>query len=80
MNKLIRISAIATLMIATAPAHAAQDEHPQHSRDPGINARQHNQHERIDQGVRSGQPTHGEAQGSASRFEQDLQRYPRGDA
>lgn len=60
MNKLIRISAIAALMIATAPAFADQGER-HHPRDPGVNARQHHQQERIEQGVRSGELTRGEA-------------------
>jgi Skp family chaperone for outer membrane proteins len=61
MNKLIRISAIAALMIATAPAFADQGEHRHHPHDPGVNARQHHQQERIEQGARSGELTRGEA-------------------
>lgn len=36
------------------------------NRDPGVNARQFNQHERIEQGVRSGALTKDEAKGLAS--------------
>ena len=38
------------------------------TRDPGVNKRQHNQHERIHQGVKSGELTHSEA--TALRAEQ----------
>lgn len=61
MNKMIHISAVAVLMIATAPAfaeHGARGGH--HPRDPGVNARQHHQHARIAQGVRSGELTRDE--------------------
>jgi hypothetical protein len=43
--------------------HDAQDRPPAAVRDPGVNARQYNQHDRIAQGVRSGSLTKGEAQG-----------------
>jgi hypothetical protein len=33
------------------------------TRDPGVNARQHHQRERVQQGVRSGELTHEEAKG-----------------
>lgn len=43
--------------------HDAQDRPPAAMRDPGVNARQHNQHDRIAQGVRSGSLTKDEAKG-----------------
>lgn len=43
--------------------HDAQDRPPAAVRDPGVNQRQHNQHDRIAQGVRSGSLTREEAQG-----------------
>jgi hypothetical protein len=43
--------------------HDAQRRPPAAVRDPGVNARQHNQHDRIAQGVRSGALTRDEAQG-----------------
>lgn len=43
--------------------HDAERRPPAAVRDPGVNARQHNQHDRIAQGVRSGSLTRDEAQG-----------------
>jgi hypothetical protein len=43
--------------------HDAQDRPPAAVRDPGVNARQHNQHDRIAQGARSGSLTKDEAKG-----------------
>jgi hypothetical protein len=43
--------------------HDAQGRPPAAVRDPGVNARQRNQHDRIGQGVRSGSLTRDEAQG-----------------
>jgi hypothetical protein len=43
--------------------HDAQQRPPAAVRDPGVNARQHAQHDRIAQGVRSGELTKSEAQG-----------------
>lgn len=43
--------------------HDAQHRPPAAVRDPGVNARQHDQHDRIAQGVRSGSLTKDEAQG-----------------
>lgn len=43
--------------------HDAQQRPPAAVRDPGVNARQHSQHDRIAQGVRSGSLTKDEAQG-----------------
>lgn len=43
--------------------HDAQQRPAAAVRDPGVNARQHNQHDRIAQGVRSGSLTKDEAQG-----------------
>lgn len=48
--------------------HDAQQRPPAAVRDPGVNARQHHQHDRIIQGVRSGSLTRDEAQ--ALRAEQ----------
>ena len=42
--------------------HDAQDRPPAAVRDPGVNERQANQTARIQQGVKSGELTHGEAQ------------------
>jgi len=46
------------LALVALPAIAAAG-----TRDPGVNARQHNQHDRIAQGVRSGSLTRDEARG-----------------
>jgi hypothetical protein len=43
--------------------HDPQDRPAAAVRDPGVNARQHNQHDRIAQGVRSGELTKDEAKG-----------------
>ncbi len=43
--------------------HDEQSRPPAAVRDPGVNARQHNQHDRIAQGVRSGELTRDEAKG-----------------
>lgn len=43
--------------------HDAQQRPPAAVRDPGVNGRQHNQHHRMAQGVRSGSLTRDEAQG-----------------
>jgi hypothetical protein len=43
--------------------HDGQSRPPAAVRDPGVNGRQHNQQDRIVQGVRSGELTKGEAQG-----------------
>ena len=43
--------------------HDGETRPPAAVRDPGVNQRQHNQHDRIAQGVRSGELTKGEAKG-----------------
>ena len=43
--------------------HDGEARPPAAVRDPGVNQRQHNQHDRIAQGVRSGELTKGEAKG-----------------
>ena len=43
--------------------HDGQTRPPAAGRDPGVNQRQHNQHDRIAQGVRSGELTKDEAKG-----------------
>lgn len=50
-----------TLMLSVFPAIAG----PYATRDPGVSARQFNQHHRIGQGVRSGELTRGEVKGLA---------------
>lgn len=51
MNKLlVAISALTVLVALSAPAQAG-------TRDPRANVRQHKQHERIEQGVKSGELT-----------------------
>lgn len=57
-QKLWLSTAVALLTLNTASAFA---EH--RPRDPGVNARQHTQNERVRQGVRSGELTRTEAQG-----------------
>ena len=52
---------VAAVMIALPLAAAAG------TRDPGVNARQHNQHDRIAQGVRSGELTRDEANALRTR-------------
>jgi hypothetical protein len=61
------------LVLAALPAIAVAG-----TRDPGVNARQHNQHDRIAQGVRSGALTKDEAKGlrGAQRaIRQEERRY-----
>lgn len=61
MSKLIRIAIVCAALAATANVLA--DDTPQHHpHDPGVNARQHRQAERIRQGVRSGELTKSETQ------------------
>jgi hypothetical protein len=55
MNKPVTLAAVCALLAASSWAAFAAE------RDPGVNARKHNQNERIEQGVRSGQLTHKEA-------------------
>jgi hypothetical protein len=55
MNKSVCLAAVCALLAATSWAAFAADK------DPGVNARQHRQNERIEQGVHSGQVTHKEA-------------------
>lgn len=52
--KTIALSSLAAMLLATALPAFARDHGP---RDPGVNARQYNQQQRIGQGVRSGQLT-----------------------
>ena len=62
------------LSAALTPAVFARDG----TRDPGVNARQHHQHDRIQQGVRSGELSREEAQ--TLRGEQrDIRREERRD-
>ena len=61
MSKLIGLAMILTALTAATNGFAAEGEtHRPH--DPGVNARQHNQAERIKQGVRSGELTKDEAE------------------
>lgn len=53
MNKIILSSLSTILMLSAVPAFAGPDG----TRDPGVNARQFNQQQRIGQGVRSGELT-----------------------
>ncbi len=62
MNMILKTTltvALSTLLVSTAYAG---------TRDPGVNKRQHSQHARIHDGVKSGELTHGEAK--ALRSEQ----------
>lgn len=54
--KKILLSSLATVLVASALPALARD-HGHGTRDPGVNARQYNQQQRIGQGVRSGQLT-----------------------
>jgi hypothetical protein len=54
MNKFVKVLSLAALVAITSGGFAAE-------RDPGVNRRQHDQHARIHEGVRSGQLTHQEA-------------------
>lgn len=64
LNKtLIALLALGGLAVAALPAQAAPRHHP---RDPGVNARQHTQHDRIRQGVRSGSLTKSETKNLAA--------------
>ncbi len=62
MNRIFHATAALALVFAAAPALAEHGERGGHRpHDPGVNARQHHQQERIEQGVRSGELTRGEA-------------------
>lgn len=55
--------AVVGLIGMGASAYAQATGDPLGARDPGVNVRQHRQHERIHQGVRSGELTRHEARG-----------------
>lgn len=59
MNKKILISAISLAILGWLPQASFADDSGTHT--PRINAREHNQHKRIAQGVRSGELTKAEA-------------------
>lgn len=59
MIKIIGVFAVASVMLATTPTLYAEPG----THTPGATARQHNQTHRINQGVKSGELTHEEAQG-----------------
>jgi len=48
---------LASLTLIAGQAYAEQGTRHQRPRDPGVNQRQHNQEQRVKQGVRSGQLT-----------------------
>ncbi len=50
-------AAVLTIAGLFAVVSASYADSPRRARDPGVNARQHNQHERIRQGVGSGELT-----------------------
>ena len=52
-------------------------DHPRGTRDPGVNARQHRQHDRITQGVRSGELTRRETRRLAEE-QRDIRQLERG--
>jgi len=56
MKKMLSL-AVASLLLVSASSFAEPRPRPHHPRDPGVNARQHIQGDRIKQGVRSGQLT-----------------------
>lgn len=55
--------AFASLLLVSAQSFAELRQRPHHPRDPGVNQRQHNQDQRIRQGVRSGELTRQETGG-----------------
>ena len=63
MKKLLNL-AVASLVLVSAQSFAEpHHQRPHHPRDPGVNQRQHNQDQRIRQGVRSGELTKQETGG-----------------
>jgi Skp family chaperone for outer membrane proteins len=68
-----------TLILAGACAvvGVSHADAPRGTRDPGVNARQHRQHERITQGVRSGELTRREA-GRLAEEQRDVRQLERG--
>ena len=64
-----------TLAGALAVVSASQAD-TRHTRDPGVNARQHNQRERIQQGVRSGELTRRET-GKLLEEQRDVRQFER---
>ena len=52
---------LVSLTLLAGQAHAERDARHQRTRDPGVNHRQHDQDQRIRQGVQSGQLTRDEA-------------------
>lgn len=72
MNKLL-LSIMAVVISATLATSAMAG-----TRDPRVNHRQHNQHERIAQGVKSGELTRGEAKdlrGDQKEIRQEEQQF-----
>lgn len=74
MNKFATLTLIAAGILATASASYA--DAPRGTRDPRINARQHHQHDRIRQGVRSGELTRRETAKLASE-QRDIRQLER---
>lgn len=71
MKSVLTIAAIAAMLAGVAiPSQAAG------ARDPGVNARQRNQHERVQQGLRSGELTRREAR-NARESQRDVRQLER---
>lgn len=64
------------LIVAGVMAVASWSQADARGRDPGVNARQHNQQQRVRQGVRSGELTRREA-GSLTREQRDIRQLER---
>jgi Skp family chaperone for outer membrane proteins len=70
-------AAVLTLAGVFAVVSASQADAPRRTRDPAVNARQHNQHDRIRQGVKSGELTRRET-GKLAREQRDIRQLERG--
>jgi hypothetical protein len=76
MNKTVIGSMVAAILMAAAPAFAVPGGHG--NGHGGVNQRQFNQHERIQQGARSGELTRGESRGlrhEQAGIRQEERRY-----
>jgi len=70
-------SAVVLTLAGVFAAVSASQADAHHTRDPGVNQRQHNQRERIQQGVKSGELTRRET-GRLAEEQRDIRQLERG--
>ena len=76
MQSIVRMAAVKMAVLAALTCMAAAQADAG-VRDPGVNARQHNQRERIQQGVRSGELTRKETR-HVAEDQRDIRQLERG--